>query len=465
MRFPLSPVPEVVQVQRTLVEAWTIVTQAFVDPEMNGLDWTRELSAALVQAADDQNSETASKHISEMLEKLGDPFTRWISPREYEDFRVGSDGELQGVGLLIASDPSSGRPVVLAPISGSPAERAGIQPGDQVVSVDGRSTDGWDNDKVSKVLRGNEGSAVWVEVERARQVAGGGEPAASERVQIPGLAGDRPADAEMERKRFRLLRAKLEFSPIFATPMQYDGHTFGYVRLVSFSQRAAADMQKAIAQLQRDGAEGFILDLRNNPGGLVKASMEVAGLWLDGDTQPTIIDIEDRSEGEPTVSHVRLQGGVAATHQPLVVLVNKQSASASEILAAALRDNHRATVLGEPTFGKGKIQSVFELSDGSALFVTVAKYLTPLGAEIDKVGVAPDSSCSLVAAASSAAAQPGIPVGPGASRLVFEELETDGCVLSAQTLLEEQVDGKLWRGLQDMGAPTLAAAPPLGAGL
>ncbi|GAB4819205.1 hypothetical protein N2152v2_006251 [Parachlorella kessleri] len=369
--------------------------------------------------------------------------------REYQDFRVGSDGELQGVGLLIAADPSSGRLVVLAPIKGSPAERAGIQPGDTVVSVNGDSTEGWDNDNLAKHLRGTEGSAVWVEVARQR---GEGE-------QIPGVAGIRytQQDLNVDRKIFRLLRTKLEFSPVFAAPIQFDGHTFGYLRLVNFSMKAPAEMEKAVAQLKRDGAEAFILDLRNNPGGLVRASMDIAGLWMDGNQHPTIFNIEDREGTHSTIARVVLDSGLALTDQPLVVLVNKQSASASEILAAALHDNHRAVVLGEPTFGKGKIQSVFELSDGSALFVTVAKYMTPAGSEIDKIGVLPDKACS--PQPNGPAAVPGIPVGPGASERVLEELGVDDCVLSAQSLLEHQVDD-YWKSSGGR-APLLVAAPPL----
>jgi hypothetical protein len=150
---------------------------------------------------------------------------------------------------------------------------------------------------------------------------------------------------------------------------------------------------------------------------------------------------------------------VAATHMPLVVLVNKQSASASEILAGALRDNHRAEVLGEPTFGKGKIQSVFELADGSALFVTVAKYQTPGGSEIDQVGVKPDGACRPQSPDGPTISMSGIPVGPGASEAVVAELETDDCVLTAETLLERKVE----RGGPSafFASAKMRSAPPL----
>ena len=139
------------------------------------------------------------------------------------------------------------------------------------------------------------------------------------------------------------------------------------------------------------------------------------------------------------MQQVVLSGGQAATNLPLVVLVNRQSASASEILAGALKDNNRAEVIGDRTFGKGKIQSVFELGDGSALFVTVAKYRTPNGTDIDQIGVKPDRACSSLIPGGPASV-PGIPVGPGADELVIEELTTDDCVLTAEALLGGRVD-------------------------
>jgi carboxyl-terminal processing protease len=184
--------------------------------------------------------------------------------------------------------------------------------------------------------------------------------------------------------------------------------------------------------------EGFILDLRNNGGGLVSSSLDISSLWLDAAQQPTIFEVEDRY-GSAARQKVVLEGpGPRPTDLPLVVLVNKNSASASEILAGALHDNARAEVVGERTFGKGKIQSVFELGDGSALFVTVAKYRTPSGAEIDKIGVKPDRACSPIAPGGPASV-PGIPLGPGADERVLDELESDDCVLTAESMLERRV--------------------------
>ena len=167
-----------------------------------------------------------------------------------------------------------------------------IQPGDEVVTVNGQPTIGMDGEAAARVLRGEKGSSVVVEVARHKEaipgVAGLVDPASTSH-------GDYHASTKTERKRFRLRRETVEFSPIFASTIGYNDHTYGYVRLATFSQHAAEDMRKAVEQLQRDGVEAFILDLRNNPGGLVTSAMDVASIWLDGSIEPTIFSIQDRS--------------------------------------------------------------------------------------------------------------------------------------------------------------------------
>ncbi|PRW57074.1 carboxyl-terminal-processing peptidase chloroplastic [Chlorella sorokiniana] len=438
LTFPLARDPSSFAVQKTMVEAWAIVNETFVSPPPP--EWDEDLVASLTAVADAKTGDDARKEIPALLSKLNDPFTRWLPPKQYQDFRIGNDGALSGVGMMIASDPDSGKLVVLAPIKGSPAEAAGIQPGDELLNVDGTSTSGLDTDGVAQRLRGPADSSVWVKVARRR-------------ADIPGVADQPPG---VEYKQFRLRRAQVELNPVFATTMHQNDHVYGYVRLVNFSQHAPVDMSKAIYQLKRDGAEAFILDLRNNPGGMVSSAMEIAGLWIDGPAP--VFNVEDR-DGVGTQMVGLQEPTVAATHMPLVVLVNKQSASASEILAGALRDNHRAEVLGEPTFGKGKIQSVFELADGSALFVTVAKYQTPGGSEIDQVGVKPDGACRPQSPDGPTISMSGIPVGPGASEAVVAELETDDCVLTAETLLERKVE----RGGPSafFASAKMRSAPPL----
>jgi len=196
----------------------------------------------------------------------------------------------------------------------------------------------------------------------------------------------------------------------------------GYISLRNFSQYVARDTAAAIQDLQKQGATSYILDLRDNGGGLVQAGMDVARLFLDGHS--TILHVHGRDA--ESVQDVTLEEGHAMTNSPLAVLVNKNSASASEILAGALHDNGRAVIVGNsPTFGKGKIQSVYELEDGSALFVTIAKYTTPGNHEIDQVGIRPDRACS-IPTIQEASAQSSY------SAILNAEVADDFCVQSAQ---------------------------------
>jgi len=180
------------------------------------------------------------------------------------------------------------------------------------------------------------------------------------------------------------VRDRIAINPVYAQLRQFsDRPPLGYIRLNQFNANATVELAKAVQRLEGQGAEGYILDLRNNPGGLLQAGVEIARLWLDSGTIVYTVNrqgIQDSFEAD----------GPALTQDPLVVLVNQGTASASEILAGALQDNGRAALVGEKTFGKGLIQSLFELSDGSGLAVTVAKYETPSHRDINKLGITPD---------------------------------------------------------------------------
>eukprot|EP00891_Asterochloris_glomerata_P008045 jgi/Astpho2/8045/e_gw1.00120.31.1_t len=425
-----------------MVEAWTIVGEAFVDGSFNHHDWERELSKAMFDAYKAPSIKGAEEATDRMLASLGDTFTRRVPASEYADFRVSSDGEVQGVGLLIAQEPSSGRLVVLAPIRGGPADKAGVLPGDEVLSIDEQSTTGWNGDQAAQLLRGRSGSSVSVRFARRSE-------------QVPGVPG-RPEPVphpSYELKQVSMRREKLEFSPVFARniphrdPTTKQQHMLGYIRLANFSQKAAHDMDAAIHELQvccwvicccalqKGGADAFILDLRNNPGGLVRAGLDIARLWLPGET--AILNVEGR-DVEGQTARVVLDSGAATSTQPLAVLVNGMSASASEILAGALKDNHRAELIGEKTFGKGKIQSVFELGDGSALFVTVAKYRTPALIDIDHEGIKPDEACSPLEGAFGGGPG-GVPVTEAAAQGAAARLALDSCVITAEHFLDSQL--------------------------
>ncbi|XP_062165628.1 carboxyl-terminal-processing peptidase 3, chloroplastic [Alnus glutinosa] len=372
--FPASRAQEVNTVQRTLVETWGLIRETFVDPTYNHQDWDSKLQQTMVEMFPLRSADAAYKKISGMLSTLGDPFTRIISPKEYESFRIGSDGNLQGVGLFITAEPKTGHLVVLSCVQGSPAARAGIHEGDELIEINGERVDGIDGEAAAQKLRGRAGTAVTVKVQSSE--ASGSDYSIRE-VKVP--------------------REYIKLSPLSSAIIPHrtaDGHLTktGYVKLSAFSQTAAADMEHAIHEMESQDVQAYILDLRNNPGGLVKAGLDVAQIWLDGDE--TLVNTIDR---DGNMSPINMINGHAITRDPLVVLVNEGSASASEILAGALHDNGRAILVGNKTFGKGKIQSVTELHDGSALFVTVAKYLSPALHDIDQVGIIPDVQCTATA--------------------------------------------------------------------
>ncbi|GAU33401.1 hypothetical protein TSUD_20940 [Trifolium subterraneum] len=356
-------------VQRTLVEAWGLIRETFVDPTFNHQDWDMKLQQTMVEMFPLNSADAAYTKISGMLSTLGDPFTRIISPKvEYQGFRIGSDGNLQGVGLYINVEPRTGHLVVLSCIENSPAARAGIHQGDELVEINGERLDGIDSEGAAQKLRGNAGTTVTVKVKDSRK--------------------------NSYIREVKLPREYIKLSPISSAIIPHkssEGQVIktGYVKLSTFSQSAAEDMQNAIQEMKNQGVHSYILDLRNNPGGLVKAGLDVAQMWLDGDE--TLVNTIDR---DGNMSPINMINGHAITHDPLVVIVNEGSASASEILAGALHDNGRAILVGRKTFGKGKIQSVTQLHDGSALFVTVAKYVSPALHDIDQVGITPDVQCT-----------------------------------------------------------------------
>ncbi|MBD0301249.1 MAG: S41 family peptidase, partial [Tolypothrix sp. T3-bin4] len=298
-----------------------------------------------------------------MLKSLDDPFTRFLDPEQYRSLQVNTSGELTGVGLQIALNPETGKLEVVAPIAGSPADKAGIRPRDRILKIEGTSTENLTLDEAATKMRGPSGSLVTLLIER-----------------------DGEAETEI-----RLTRDRIALNPVVSDlRVSPEGTPIGYLRLTQFNANASAELAHAISSLEKKGADAYILDLRNNPGGLLQSGIEIARLWLDSGT---IVY---------TVNRQGIQGSFEAfgpplTTDPLVILVNQGTASASEILAGALQDNGRAQLVGETTFGKGLIQSLFELSDGSGLAVTIAKYETPQHRDINKLGIKPDKVISQAA--------------------------------------------------------------------
>lgn len=302
----------------------------------------------------------AYEAIRGMLGSLDDPYTRFLDPREFKEMQIDTSGELSGVGIQLSLDKETKNLVVVSPIEGSPASRAGVQPKDVIVAIDGKSTKGMSTEDAVKLIRGQAGTKVTLTLKRKAQT-----------LELP------------------LTRESIELHAVdHQINTSADGVKVGYIRLKQFNATATKDMRQAVKDLEEKGAQGYVLDLRSNPGGLLMASVEIARQWLN---EGTIVSTKTRDG----IRDVKRANGRALTTKPMVVLVNEGSASASEILSGALQDNNRAVLVGQKTFGKGLVQSVRGLSDGSGMTVTIAKYLTPSGRDIHKHGIDPDVTAKM----------------------------------------------------------------------
>lgn len=342
------------QQQKLVAEAWRIIKRSYIDATFNNQNWESVRQQAFKQPLG--NDQAAYKVVRDMLKSLDDPFTRFLDPDQYRSLQVNTSGELTGVGLQIALNSETGILEVITPIQGSPAQRAGLKPRDRILRIEGLSTENISLDEAAARMRGPIGTVVTLLIGRE------GQP----------------------NQEVVLVRDRIELNPVLADlHLSQEGMAIGYIRLSQFNANAALELANAINSLEERGATAYILDLRNNPGGLLQAGIEVARQWLDSGMVVY------------TVNRQGIQGsfeafGPALTQDPLVILVNQGTASASEILAGALQDNGRAQLVGETTFGKGLIQSLFELSNGSGLAVTIAKYETPNHRDINKLGIKPD---------------------------------------------------------------------------
>jgi len=355
-----SPAIALTEEQRLVAEAWRLVDRAYVDDTFNHQNWWLVRQKALKQAIPDH--ESAYSSIQKMLAGLDDPFTRLLKPDQYRSLQTNTSGELTGVGLQISLDAETKVLKVIAPISGSPADRAGVKPADTILKIDQVPTAGLSLDEAAERMRGSIGSRVVLTIQRT---------------------GSDPSDVAIVRDRIALNPVTFELRVADSQSAERPKTKIGYVRLAQFNANATAEVSRAINLLEKQGAEAYVLDLRSNPGGLLLSGIEIARLWMD---EGTIVYTVNRQGIEGSFEAT----GQALTKDPLVVLVNQGTASASEILAGALKDNQRATIIGERTFGKGLIQSLFDLSDGAGLAVTVAKYETPDHIDINKQGIKPD---------------------------------------------------------------------------
>ncbi|GAP94000.1 carboxyl-terminal processing protease CtpC [Leptolyngbya sp. NIES-2104] len=333
-------------------EVWQVIDRNYVDATFNQVDWKSIRAQYLNRNYRDKQE--AYKSIREMLKRLGDPYTRFMDPDEFRNMQIDTSGELTGVGIQLAADEKTKKLTVISPIEGSPASSAGVVAKDIITQIDGKSTEGMDVNKAVTLIRGPVNTQVKLTVQRGAQ--------------------------QLE---FNLTRAKIEIHPVRASVQQSPQGKIGYIRLVQFSANAAPEMREALQKLEKENVNGYVLDLRSNPGGLLYASVDIARMWIPKGGIVSTVDRQGVSDKEEANNR-------ALTDKPLVVLVDGGSASASEILSGAIQDNKRGTIIGTKTFGKGLVQSVRSLGDGSGMAVTIAKYLTPNGRDINKHGIDPD---------------------------------------------------------------------------
>lgn len=316
-------------------EAWNIISRYYVEPE-------KVESAALNEGA-----------LKGIVQALDDPYSGYLNAEAYEFEKSDMQGSFGGIGASVSVNKNK-EPIIVAPMKGSPAERAGIRTGDIIKAVDDKATEGLSLLETISMVRGPVGTKV--------------------KLVIIHQDSEEPVEIMITREE------------INSTSVEYQMEdNVAYIRIYSFNERTNLEVNSALKNMDLNKARGIILDLRSNPGGLVTALIDVASHFIK---EGVIITLRD-NQGKTTSESVRPNG--VYTTLPMVVLVDQYSASASEVLSGALQDYKRATIAGTATLGKGSYNSFFELSDGSAIYLTIGRWLTPNGREIEGKGITPDN--------------------------------------------------------------------------
>lgn len=335
---------------------WRLVNMKFVDQTNNAQNWSKwrhKYDSKIV------TNEDAYVAINTMVASLNDPYTKFLDPKEFADETNSIKGSLKGIGIQIGV--KDGKLMVIAPIEDTPAEKAGLLADDEILEIDGASTKGITVDKAADKIRGKEGTQVTLLVKRK----------------------------DAAPKTYTITRAEIEIKSISQKiPDKINmPDDFCYIRLSSFISRNAASEFGSILNNSKN-KKGFIIDLRSNPGGLLTNAIYISDMFLDGGTIVSTVDRDGYKETQ------RASSGVY-TKKPVVVLINKGSASASEIFSGAMKDNHRAVIIGEQSFGKGLVQEINKLPYEAGINITIQKYLTPNGTDINKKGITPDIEVKL----------------------------------------------------------------------
>ncbi len=333
-------------------DVWKIVNKKYYDPTNNSQDWEKWRYRYENKL---KTKEDAYVAIGTMLASLNDPYTRFLDPKEFSEETQSIKGSLKGIGTQIGL--RDGELVIIAPLEDSPAERAGLLADDRILEINGESTKGINIDAAADKIRGEKGTTVTLLIQRKG---------------VPN-------------KLYSVVRDEIEVKSVSCKPpfeTTKIPNDIQYIRLSSFISKNAAGEIESILN-NSSGMKGFIIDLRSNPGGLLTNAIYISDMLLKGGV---IVSTVDR-DSYKTTTRARFE---QVTDKPIVVLINKGSASASEILSGALKDNHRATIVGEQSFGKGLVQEINKLPDDAGMNITIQRYLTPSGNDINKKGITPD---------------------------------------------------------------------------
>ncbi len=331
---------------------WRLINTKYVDQTNNEQNWAkwRHKYDKMIQTDED-----AYVAIDTMVASLNDPYTKFLNPKEFLEETSSIKGSLKGIGIQIGM--KDGKLMVIAPIEDTPAEKAGLLADDEILAINGKSTKGITVDKAADQIRGEEGTQVTLLIKRK----GVDEP-----------------------KSYTITRAEIEIKSVtqkVPTDVKIPDDIC-YIRLSSFISRNASKEVREII-LNNPDKKSFILDLRSNPGGLLSNAIYISDMFLNGGDIVATVDRDGYKETQKA-------SNALLTTKPLVVLLNKGSASASEIFSGAMKDNKRAVLVGTQSFGKGLVQEINKLPNNSGINITIQKYLTPNGTDIHKKGITPD---------------------------------------------------------------------------
>ncbi len=345
--------------EKVYERVWDLIHDDYYEGTFNGQDWDRwkhKYDGKL------KTSDDAHKAIETMLASLGDRYTRFLDRDAFDDERSQIDAQICGIGVQIGTNKER-KIVIIMPIEDTPAWKAGVKAGDELVEIDKKSTDGFTVDDAAKKIRGLINTDVELTVVRKNS---GKDP---------------------ERLVLKITRAEIPLKAVQSTQML--NNEIGYIRLSSFiSQKADREVAESLAKMP--SAKAIILDLRDNPGGLLNNAISISNMFLKNGVVVSTVDRDGYKKSETSTGH-------PLCDLPVAILINKGSASASEITSGALKDNGRAVLVGEKTFGKGLVQGINRLEDGSGVNITIARYLTPNDTDINKKGISPDLEVKLAA--------------------------------------------------------------------